>query len=91
VRTHPQTGRRAVFLGDHAERVQGMPYEAGRALIERLNAEIIHPDLVYRHHYRPGDLVAWDNRCVLHRATEYDAARERRVMRRCTVLGEVPA
>ena len=91
VRTHPETGRRAIFLGDHAECIEGMPYEEGRALVEALNAAIIHDDLVYRHRYRPGDLVAWDNRCLLHRATEYDPAAERRVMRRCTVLGEAPA
>ena len=48
VRTHPETGRRAVFLGDHAECIEGLPYEEGRALIEKLNAAIIHDDLVYR-------------------------------------------
>ncbi|MCB1739664.1 MAG: TauD/TfdA family dioxygenase [Gammaproteobacteria bacterium] len=90
VRRHPETGRRAVFLGDHAESVIGMSYVEGRALIEHLNASIIRPELVYRHHYRPGELVVWDNRCVLHRATSYDAARERRVMRRCTILGDRP-
>jgi taurine dioxygenase len=90
VRTHPESGRRALFLGDHTEYIQGMDYEAGRALIEAANAEAIHPSRVYEHRWRPGDLVVWDNRCLLHRATEYDESRVRRVMRRCTVLGEVP-
>lgn len=90
VRTHAETGRKCVFLGDHAESIVGMDYEAGRALIEELNALIVHDDLTYRHRWSPGQLILWDNRCVLHRATEYDPAKERRVIRRCTVLGEVP-
>lgn len=90
VRVHPETGRRCLFLGDHAEYIAGMSYEAGRALIEELNALAVHPDLVYAHRWRPGQLIVWDNRCLLHRATEYDPAAQRRVIRRCTVLGEVP-
>jgi len=90
VRTHAETGRQCVFLGDHAESIVGMPYAEGRALIEELNATIVHDDLTYRHRWSPGQLIVWDNRCVLHRATAYDPARERRVIRRCTVLGEVP-
>ena len=90
VRTHPDTGRKCVFLGDHAEYIVGMEYDEGRDLIEELNALIVHPDLVYEHHWSPGQLLVWDNRCVTHRATEYDAATQRRVIRRCTVLGEVP-
>jgi taurine dioxygenase len=90
VRTHPETGRKCVFLGDHAEYVVGMGYADGRALIEELNAMIVHPDLTYVHHWSPGQLILWDNRCLLHRAGEYDLALQRRVIRRCTVLGEVP-
>ena len=90
VRTHAATGRTCVFLGDHAESIVGMPYDEGRALIEEVNAMIVHDDLTYRHRWSPGQLIVWDNRCVLHRATAYDPARERRVIRRCTVLGEVP-
>jgi len=90
VRTHAESGRRCVFLGDHAESIVGMPYDAGRALIEELNALIVHDDLTYRHRWSAGQLIAWDNRCVLHRATPYDPAVQRRVIRRCTVLGEVP-
>ena len=90
VRTHPETGRRCIFLGDHAEYIVGMDYDEGRRLIEELNVLVVHPDLTYEHHWKPGQLIAWDNRCVMHRATEYDPARQRRVIRRCTVLGEVP-
>jgi taurine dioxygenase len=90
VRTHPDTGRKSLFLGDHAEYILGMDYDEGRALIEELNALAIHPDLTYAHRWQPGQLILWDNRCLLHRATEYDVSREPRVIRRCTVLGEVP-
>ena len=91
VRTHPETGRKCLYLGDHAEYIVGMPYAAGRALIEELNALAVHPDLTYEHRWTPRELIVWDNRCVLHRATAYDAATQPRVIRRCTVLGEVPA
>ena len=90
VRIHPETGRKCIFLGDHAWLVQGMPLEEGRQLIEDLNARVIDPERVYTHRWRPGDLVVWDNRCMLHKAEPYDVARQARVMRRCTVVGEVP-
>jgi alpha-ketoglutarate-dependent 2,4-dichlorophenoxyacetate dioxygenase len=90
IRIHPETGRRCVFLGDHAWRIDGMAPEESRALIEHLNARIIDPERVYTHRWRPGDLVVWDNRCMLHKAEPYDVAAEARVMRRCTVVGEVP-
>ena len=79
------------YLGDHAEYIAGMPYDEGRALIEELNALAIHPDLTYEHRWTPRQLIVWDNRCVLHRATAYDEATQPRVIRRCTVLGEIPA
>ena len=90
VRTHPETGRKCLYLGDHAEYIVGMPYDQGRALIEELNALAIHPDLTYEHRWQPNEFIVWDNRCLLHRATAYDPATQGRVVRRCTVLGEVP-
>ena len=90
VRTHPDTRRKCLYLGDHAESIVGMDYDSGRALIEELNALAIHPDLVYTHRWQPGEAIVWDNRCLQHRATVYDPATQRRVIRRCTVLGEVP-
>ena len=90
VRRHPETGRTCLYLGDHAESIVGLPYDQGRALIEELNALAIQPDLTYEHRWQPGELIVWDNRCLMHRATEYDPTTERRVVRRCTVLGEEP-
>ena len=90
VRTHPETGRKCLFLGDHAEHIVGLPYEEGRAWIEELNALAVHPDLTYEHHWQPNELLVWDNRCVMHRVTPYDPATQRRTIRRCTVLGRTP-
>ena len=90
VRTHPETGRKCLFLGDHAESVVGMPYAEGRELIDELNRLAIHSDLIWTHRWTPRQLIVWDNRCTMHRATPYDPATQGRVVRRCTVLGEVP-
>lgn len=90
LRTHPETGRNCLFLGDHAECIEGMDHATGRALVEEINAQAIDASRMYAHRWRPGELIVWDNRCLLHRATEYDTAREPRVMRRCTVLGDRP-
>ena len=90
VRTHPDTGRKAIFLGDHAEWIEGMDYETGRALIEQLNVMITPPARVYTHRWSPRECMVWDNRCTLHRATGFDEARHKRVMRRCTILGDRP-
>lgn len=87
VRVHPETGRKALYLGDHAESIEGMPYEAGRQLIEELNVLATPAHLVYSHGWKPGECVVWDNRSTLHRATGFDTARHKRVMRRCTILG----
>ncbi len=90
VRRHPETGRACLYLGDHAESIVGMPYDEGRALIDELNALAVHPDLTYAHHWQAHQLIVWDNRCLMHRATQYDPHTQARVVRRCTVLGEEP-
>jgi taurine dioxygenase len=91
VRRHPPTGRRGLYLGSHASHILGWPEAAGQALIARLVAHATQPGFVHRHRWRPGDLVMWDNRAVLHRATAYDTGTDRRIVRRTVVSGEVPA
>ncbi|MGE5202362.1 MAG: TauD/TfdA dioxygenase family protein [Acidobacteriota bacterium] len=91
VRTHPETGRKCIFLGDHAESIEGMDYAEGRRFIDALNERIVAVARIYTHRWRPGDFMVWDNRCLLHKAESYDTAREPRVIRRCTVLGEEPS
>jgi taurine dioxygenase len=90
VRTHPETGRKCIFLGDHAESILGMDYDEGRAFIDALNERIVGLAGVYHHRWQPRDFMVWDNRCLLHKAESYDLAREPRVIRRCTVLGDEP-
>ena len=80
----------ALYLGAHARSIEGMEEDGGRALIERLMEHATQPRFVYAHRWRPRDLVLWDNRAVLHRATPFANATERRHMVRTTVAGEGP-
>ncbi|MFO0521975.1 MAG: TauD/TfdA dioxygenase family protein [bacterium] len=85
VRTLPESGRRSLFLASHAGRIFGMPDEEGRALIDELIAHVTQRQFVYTHRWRPNELVMWDNRCTMHRGTEYDDLRWVREMRRVTI------
>jgi len=88
VRTNPANGRRSLFLGAHASHVEGLPLDEGRALLKTLLDHVTRSEFCYRHEWQEGDLVVWDNRCVLHRATPYDTARHKRLMQRTTVSGD---
>jgi alpha-ketoglutarate-dependent 2,4-dichlorophenoxyacetate dioxygenase len=87
VRTNPVNGRRNLYVGAHAQEVIGMPANEGRALLENLTAFCTQPQFVYSHRWRKGDLVIWDNRCALHRATTFDKTKYRRKLHRTTVAG----
>ena len=88
MRTNPVNGRQALFLGAHASHIEGMRIEEGRALLKALLDHVTQPQFRYRHEWREGDLVVWDNRCVLHRATPYDSTRYKRLLQRTTVSGD---
>jgi len=90
VRTNPVNGRKAVYAGAHASHVVGWPRDEGRAFIKWLNEFATQPQFCYSHAWRDGDLVIWDNRAVLHRATAYDTVRHKRLMQRTTVGGDAP-
>jgi alpha-ketoglutarate-dependent 2,4-dichlorophenoxyacetate dioxygenase len=90
VRTNPVNGRSNLYVGAHAQEVVGMPPEQGRALLEELTAFCTQPQFVYSHAWRVHDLVVWDNRCTLHRATTFDKTRYPRKLHRTTVAGSVP-
>ena len=90
VRANPRNGRKAFFVGSHACEIVGMPTAEARALLRRLLDLATEPDVVYTHRWRPGDMVMWDNRCVLHRGRPWDETVYRRVMHRTTVAGEGP-
>jgi alpha-ketoglutarate-dependent 2,4-dichlorophenoxyacetate dioxygenase len=86
VRRHPGSGRNALYIASHASHIIGWPVEEGRALLRELLAFATQPHFVYRHKWRLGDLVIWDNRCTLHRATPFESATHVRDMRRSTVI-----
>ncbi|MBO0739058.1 MAG: TauD/TfdA family dioxygenase [Alphaproteobacteria bacterium] len=91
VRTHPVTGKKALYLGNHASHILGMPPDEGTALLEELLEHTTKPQFVYAHHWRVGDLLIWDNRCLLHRAVaNYEVSRYRRILHRNVVRGTVP-
>jgi len=84
-RIHPETGRKALYLSEGMTRsVDGMDEQSGRAMVLELNDFATQEQFVYSHAWRPGDLVFWDNRCLLHRATPSDP-KYRRVMQRTMV------
>ena len=92
VRTIPETGAKALFMGEHASHIEFRPMEEGRALLDRLTAHAIEERFVYRHKWRAGDVLMWDNRCLLHRANpNFDAARFPRVLHRTCLRGTAPA
>lgn len=89
-RVNPVNGRKAVYAGAHASHVIGWPREEGRAFIQWLNEFATQPRFCYSHAWREGDLVIWDNRATLHRATAYDTVRHKRLMQRTTIGGDQP-
>ena len=90
VRSNPANGRKNFYAGAHASHIRGMPVEAGRALLRELTAIATQDQYVYRHAWRPKDLVMWDNRCCLHRGRPWEKAAYRRVMHRTTIAGVGP-
>jgi taurine dioxygenase len=96
VRIHPVTGRRALYLCEYGQMdwvagpfigMQPGPDGDGAALLHTLMAHLTRPEFTYVHTWDPGDLVVWDNRCLVHTATWFDAAHEARIMWRTTVSG----
>ncbi|MGH7415620.1 MAG: TauD/TfdA dioxygenase family protein [Candidatus Rokuibacteriota bacterium] len=90
VRANPANRRKAFYVGSHACEIVGMPTAEARALLRELREAATRPELVYTHRWQVGDLVMWDNRCMLHRGRPWDESRYRRVMHRTTVAGEGP-
>jgi alpha-ketoglutarate-dependent 2,4-dichlorophenoxyacetate dioxygenase len=91
VRQNPVTGERNIFVGSHVKEIEGIPDVEARPLIDRLIAEVTRPESVYRHRWRVGDFMIWDNRCVLHRGCGYDAEKYRRRMHQTRVRGHGPS
>ena len=90
VRTHPETGRPALFVSEHfTTRIAGLPEDESRALLDELFVHSVRPEHIYRHQWQPGDLVFWDNRSLMHLAAGCPPD-QRRKLYRTTIEGDVP-
>ncbi|MEM7748447.1 MAG: TauD/TfdA family dioxygenase [Pseudomonadota bacterium] len=90
IRVHPETGRKAIYVGSHAREIEGMDFDEGRELIERLIEHGTRPEFTYQHKWRVGDLVLWDNRTSLHRGMAFDDRKVKRRLHRTTIAGDGP-
>ena len=86
IRTIPRSGRRSLYVASHASRVIDWPVPEGRLLLRDLIEHATQRQFVYRHSWRVGDLVIWDNRATMHRGLPYDDTKHRRELRRVTTL-----
>ncbi|HCD27950.1 MAG TPA: taurine dioxygenase [Gammaproteobacteria bacterium] len=90
VRTHPETGREALYVnGGFTQHFEGMTKAESKPLLDYLVAWASKPDLTFRHNWSVGDIIIWDNRCVMHYAV-HDYGDQFREMHRVTVQGEMP-
>ncbi|MDJ0787552.1 MAG: TauD/TfdA family dioxygenase [Myxococcota bacterium] len=87
VKRHPVTGRPALYIGRHAYGIPGLSEAESEALLDELLDFACRPPRVYEHRWEPGDVVVWDNRCLLHRARPYDHTELRR-MRHTRIAGD---
>jgi taurine dioxygenase len=87
VRVHPETGRKALYLGEKVKRFDGMTEEESKPLIDYLNKHATRFEFIYRHPWREKDIIVWDNRCTMHLALGDFDETQRRHMERTTVLG----
>jgi taurine dioxygenase len=91
LRTHPATGRKSIYIDpDSAIAVDGLAKDESDAVLAFVFEFLERPEFVYRHRWKRGDLVVWDNRCLMHRATGYDDTTERRIMWRTQTKGIAP-
>jgi taurine dioxygenase len=91
VRTHPETGRKTLYLNaNRMEQIVGLDRAESDALLDQLIAHAIEPRFQYRHVWRQGDIVIWDNRATMHKANADYPEGERRLMHRVIVAGTAP-
>lgn len=87
VKTHPETGRKALFIGRHAYDIPGMSEAESKQTLTGLLTAAVQPPRTYSHTWAPGDIILWDNRCLLHRARPYDVSQPR-VMLHTRISGD---
>jgi taurine dioxygenase len=89
VRTHPETGRKALYISNHTQTLQGFKSGEARPIIDFLRAHAVEPEFTCRFRWQVGSLAIWDNRCTQHRALN-DYPGKRRRMHRITIAGDAP-
>ncbi len=87
VRVHPETGRKALYIGEKVSRFDGLTAEESKPLIQYLVRHATRPEFVYRHQWQKNDILVWDNRCTMHQALGDFDETQLRHMERTTVLG----
>ena len=90
VRTIPETGKKALYVGSYTTHIVDWPLEEGKTLLKELYDWCTQPQFVYRHEWRAGDLLIYDNRLCLHRARPWEMNRYKRVLHRTTIAGDGP-
>ncbi|HTP94614.1 MAG TPA: TauD/TfdA family dioxygenase [Burkholderiales bacterium] len=90
VRTHPGSGRKTLYIGAHCTHILGMHVGESRLLLAELLEHATQRRFVHRHRWQPGDLVIWDNRCLLHRGLRYDLSQRRELRRVSTKDVDAP-
>lgn len=91
VRRIPESGRDSLYIASHIGRIGGMDDAEALALVEELVKHATERQFVYTHRWRVGDLVMWDNRCTMHRGTEFEDTRWRRDLQRATTSDRIDA
>ena len=90
VRTHPESGRKALFVNPLCSYIEGLPLNESDALLQFLFQHTIQPEFIYRHQWQPHELMLWDNRCLIHYAVnDYDGISVR-YMHRTQIVGDTP-
>jgi len=90
IRVHPETGRKAIYVGSHTREIEGWDFEESRTLIDSLIEHGTQAEFTYRHKWNAGDMVLWDNRAVMHRGAAFEDQKVKRRLHRTTIAGTGP-
>ena len=90
IRVHPETGRKAIYVGSHTREIEGWDFHESRTLIDSLIEHSTQPEFIYQHKWNAGDMVLWDNRSAMHRGLAFEDQKVKRRLHRTTSAGTGP-